>query len=126
MGLHSRIEEKKAEKRGYERDLSYCQEVYEYLSRQLSELRDEIYNPDKTYDMTVSSEWLGKLERDSDDHRNLNCSNITNKMSEISTFLSNLDRTMDKLQELIRECEAEIDALEAELRARESSIETKI
>ena len=121
MGLHSRIEEKKSEKRGYERDLDYCEEAYEYISQNLRVIEDDIYNPDKAYDITNSGEWLGKLERDADDYRNDICSELSGKISETSNLLSAIERTMEKLRELIRECEEEIEALEEELRARECS-----
>ena len=123
MGLHSRLAEKEHEKRVLERDLAACEETYEFISGK-REIRDtDIYEPDKAYDMTSSGEWLGKLEQDADDHRNKNCSMIGTILGDTSRLLANLQSAMERIRELIRECEEEIESLEEEIRARERSAE---
>ena len=123
MGLHSRLAEKEHEKRVLERDLAACEETYEFISGKREILDTDIYEPDKAYDMTSSGEWLGKLEQDADDHRNKNCSMIGTILSDTSRLLTNLQSAMERIRELIRECEEEIEALEEEIRARERNAE---
>ena len=123
MGLHSRLAEKEHEKRVLERDLAACEETYEFISGKREILDTDIYESDKAYDMTSSGEWLGKLEQDADNHRNKNCSMIGTILSDTSRLLTNLQSAMERIRELIRECEEEIEALEEEIRARERSAE---
>ena len=123
MGLHSRLAEKEHEKRVLERDLAACEETHEFISRKREILDTDIYEPDKAYDMTSSGEWLGKLEQDADDHRNKNCSMIGTILGDTSRRLANLQSAMERIRELIRECEEEIESLEEEIRARERSAE---
>ena len=123
MGLHSRLAEKEHEKRVLERDLAACEETHEFISRKREILDTDIYEPDKAYDMTSSGEWLGKLEQDADDHRNKNCSMIGTIIGDTSRLLANLQSAMERIRELIRECEEEIESLEEEIRARERSAE---
>ena len=123
MGLHSRLAEKEHEKRVLERDLAACEETYEFISGKREILDTDIYEPDKAYDMTSSGEWLGKLEQDADDHRNKNCSMIGTILGDTSRLLANLQSAMERIRELIRECEEEIESLEEEIRARERSAE---
>ncbi len=119
MGLHSRLAEKEHEKRVYERDLVECEESYEYISMKRREIEEDIYAPDKSYDMTYSGDWYGALERDADNLRNENCSQTAILLNNTSKRLDDLQKVMERLRELIRECEEEIAALEEEIRERE-------
>jgi len=119
MGLHSRLAEKEHEKREYERDLSECKESYDFISQKRRIIEEDIYQPDKAFDMTSSGDWYGKLEQDADSFRNDLCSKTSILLSNTSEHLNDLQKVMERLRELIRECEEEIAALEEEIRERE-------
>ena len=120
MGIHSRIEEKQREIREYENDIAELENAYDFISLKYNMLENDIYEPDKSYDMTNSNEWRGKLENDSENFLNENCSLIGVILSNTSKHLSNIQRAIVQIRELIRMCEDEIAALEEELRAREN------
>ena len=119
MGLHSRLAEKEHEKRVYEHDLAECEVSYDFISEKRRILEKYIYEPDKSYDMTSYTEWLGKLERDSDNLRNANCSRTAMILGSTARHLDALQRAKERLRELIRECEEEIASLEEEIREQE-------
>lgn len=119
MGLHSRLAEKEHEKRVYERDLAECEDAYGFINQKRRMLEEDIYESDRHYDMTSAGDWYGELERDADNLRNENCSQTNAILRSTSKHLDDLLRVMERLQELIRECEEEIASLEEEIRERE-------
>ena len=101
----------------YRNKIAKLEEKRDYLKERKDKVNKDFYEPEKAFDMTVSETFRGNLESDAEDLRKDIVSKIEIAQKELAEFLNAIQRAIEKLYELIEECEREIDSLEDELSA---------
>ena len=87
------------------------------MSVRKDKTENEVYEPEKAYDMTSGELFRGKLETEAEQYQEQIIQQILVAQDDTSKFLSAIQRAIEKLYELIEECEREISSLEDELSA---------
>ncbi|SFU87702.1 hypothetical protein [Butyrivibrio sp. M55] len=88
---------------------------HEYMAQKRNKIENEVYEPERAYDMTLGDLFRGNLESESERYREQIVQQIGMAQNDTTEFLSAINRAIDRLYELIEECEREISSLEDEL-----------
>ena len=119
MSRRSNIEH---EIHSYERKIDRCEnrkyrleDTYEFMSARRTYIENDIYNPERVYDMTFGEEFRGKLEQDSEEYQLEMNSRTDIFLHNMSQFMNSIKRAIARLCEMIEEYRNRIGELEAEL-----------
>ena len=109
--IHS-YERKKDECKSRKRRL---EEIHESMLQKRTDVENDVYEPERIYDMTFGEKFRGKLEQNAEEYQ-LNTNSRTDTfLSNTSQFMSSIKRAIERLEEIIEEYRNHISKLEAEL-----------
>ena len=106
------LEHKIDEHRGY---LEKLEEGYQVISDLYVRIKEKAADPEASYDMTKCDMFKGKLEQEAEELQQELVGRIAVTLEDTSKHLSELQRAMERIRDLIEEWNREIDSLEAEL-----------
>ena len=106
----------------YERKIDNCErrmrrleDIYESMSTKRMYVEGDVYESERTYDMTLCEEFIGKLEQNSEEYQ-LEINNRTDTfLCNVTQFMNSIKRAIERLCEMIEEYRDRIGDLEAEL-----------
>jgi len=91
------------------------EDIYESMSTKRMYVEGDVYEPERTYDMTLCEEFIGKLEQNSEEYQ-LEINNRTDTfLCNGTQFMNSIKRAIERLCEMIEEYRDRIGDLEAEL-----------
>lgn len=99
----------------HRREISTLQEKAEIIKEKKKRIREEVYEPAQSYDMTHGDTFWGQLEQEAERYQSEISSKTAAGLNETSQLLSDIHRIMDRIYELIEELEHRNNELEAEL-----------
>ncbi len=109
--IHS-YERKKDECKGRK---SRLEEIHESMSRKRTDVENDVYEPERIYDMTFGEKFRGKLEQKSEEYQFEINIRTDAFLSNTAQFMSSIKRAIERLEEMIDEYRNHISKLEAEL-----------
>ena len=99
----------------HRRKISTLQEKAEIIKEREKIIRQEVYEPARSYDMTHGDIFRGQLEQEAEKHQSEISSKTEAGLNETLQLISDIQRIIDRINELIEELEHRNSELEAEL-----------
>ena len=99
----------------HRREISTLQEKAGIIKEKEQIIRQEVYEPARSYDMTHSDAFWGQFEQEAERQQSEISSKTEAGLNETSQLLTDIHRIMDRIYELIEELEHRNNELEAEL-----------
>ena len=99
----------------YKREIVALQEKAEIIKEKERRIREEVYEPARSCDITRGDAFGGCLEHEAENHREEICNRTAMGLNETSQLLSDVQRIIDRINEFIEELERRNCELEAEL-----------
>ena len=115
MGIVSEIHDLEQEISRYENYISELEATSETVRREYEIIDAEVSIQNRNYDMTAADEWRGNSERRAEEYQVDQDKNLNIAQEEALSLLSNIKAIIERLREMIRECEHRISELEAML-----------
>ena len=99
----------------HKREIAALQEKAEIIRKKERRIREEVYEPARSCDITRGDAFRGSLEHKAEEHREEICNRTAMGLDETSQLLADVQRIIDRIYELIEELEHRNNELEAEL-----------
>ena len=99
----------------YRNKIAKLEEKADLLRSKQEIINADFYEPEKCFDITFSGAFLGRTESDTENINAEILRRIDVSQQELSDFIYAIHRAIERLYELIEECEREISSLEDEL-----------
>ena len=115
--IHSEIHHLHEKIREYEREIDDLMEKAHLIEEWQKTINEDAYEPERAYDMTHGGNFIGDLECKAVEYQEQLCKSIQIGQNGTSQLLSDIQRIIEKIRELIEECNRRISDLEDELEA---------
>lgn len=99
----------------YRNKISRLQEKARIIKDKERVIREEVYEPARSSDMTYGAAFRGQLEQAAEEKQSEISYRTASGLNETSELLSDIQRIIDRIYELIEELEHRNSELEAEL-----------
>ena len=117
MGRRSEIHELEHRISKYWEKIDKLESAAETIRQEQATIENDVFEPNRTYDMSNADEWRGKLCQEAKEcQAEIDCK-ISNGLRATEKLVWNIQKAIERLHELIRECEERISKLEAEIEA---------
>ena len=99
----------------YRSKISKLEEKSEIIKEKERRIREEVYKPVRTYDMTHGDIFRGHLDREAEEYQEAISIRTANGLNGTNQLLSDIQKIIDRIYDLIEELEHRNSELEAEL-----------
>ena len=99
----------------YRSKISKLEEKSEIIKEKERRIREEVYEPVRTYDMTHGAIFRGHLDRKAEEYQEAISIRTANGLNGTNQLLSDIQKIIDRIYELIEELEHRNSELEVEL-----------
>ena len=121
MGIRSEISDLEHQISGYRKKIDKLESMSETIRQEQAIIESDVLKPNRAYDMSNADEWRGTLYHEAEKAQSTMDSRVSSGLRETQTLLSDIQKAIERLYELISECEERISELEAALCAENSN-----